>query len=177
MTGAVRARRGFTLMEMLAAILVLALITAGIAVMLRSAMGTHSSARFESTSAALVSSLNTALCDLGRYGAVTADGSATDAVSRANGITADGFRISSDRWAVADAQFTLDGDGALQLSGGDGTAAALIAASAYGGCVLTDFTAVYDADAKTLTFSYTVAADDDSGLTRSGHCSCRVLNA
>ena len=86
-------------------------------------------------------------------------------------------RISSDRWAVADAQFTLDGDGALQLSGGDGTAAALIAASAYGGCVLTDFTAVYDADAKTLTFSYTVAADDDSGLTRSGHCSCRVLNA
>ena len=187
-----RGKAGFTLVEMLASVLILALLVVGMGSGMSAAVRVYRDSIFESDSASLAAMLNNSLSDLLRYAEdlVTADKNGGPFLDRAGMPLPTGdspgavnFVFSNLEYGVQQAYFYTptqeDGTvgGPLQLKTlTDTIPTDLLNQGAYPALQVGDFTIEYDAPQELFRISYTISSTSDLGKTHDVQCTVRLLN-
>lgn len=137
-----KARKGFTLVELLVALMILALLTVAVATGTQAGAKIHQDARFASESALLAESLGNALGDILRYAVPVEPEGGGDVTAFKN----ESYAYLGECWIEADE------NGRLVLSGG--SALPLLGEGTYTNMAVTDFELIYENGL--FTGSYTI---------------------
>lgn len=149
-----RARRGYTLVELLVSILILLLVSMAVTAGIGAASRVYRTSVFASESELLSDSVELALSDVLRYSKVV------DA--NASPVT-----FTNINYEVAGGHLFLR-DGYLQLSrrGDTGNAVDLLTEGTYATMELSAFEMTYDEDKKTYTGAYTIQSTAETTMTK-----------
>lgn len=141
-------KSGFTLVETLICIAVIALLALGTGTLLANGSGILRSSVFSSDSATLSGTLNAALTDLLRSSTLSGDSSAQAADGAAYVTAQDGascvFTGSGLNFAAKNAHFSWAGDGILKVVSSDGGTNAVLNTGAYPELKIENFTCLWD---------------------------------
>lgn len=187
-------KSGFTLIEMLATLLILVFLILGIGTGMDSAVRIYDEAKFEANSASMANIVNTSLGDILRYAdnltVVDPDVGYFEDSSHTRVPNVD-FVFTNYEYAVRDAYFSLkDGsnndDGILRLRNlTNGSVVELVNTGAYPDMKIGDFKLEYkaldkDAAGNTIggyfTVTYKVYSEKDSNLTKDVQYIIRCMN-
>ena len=188
-----RSNAGFTMIEMVATLMILALLAVGMGGGMSSALRVYRDSVFESDSASLESTLNTALEDILRYSQdvkEAADQEGGQFKTQSGQLLPTGtdagavnFVFTNLEYDVIDAYFFTpthdDGTvgGALQMKTlSDDTPRDLVNKGAYPGLEVANFKISYDSDRKAYSVEYTIFSADDSTKTREVICTVRTFD-
>lgn len=182
-------RAGFTLVEMLVCILILALLVAGMGSGMSAALRVYRDSIFESDSASLAGILNNAVGDVLRYSediktnAPFRDASGAS-LPAGEGAGAVNFVFTNVEYGVKDAYFYIperaEGStrGPLQLKTLTSSIPKdIVNQGAYPALGIRDFIVTYDTAKKLYTISYTIYSTADTQKARAEQCAVRLLNA
>lgn len=161
-----RSAKGFTLVETLAAMLIVTLLTGAIAVGTSTAVKIHSAAVFASESELLAATVNAALGDVLRY----AD---YDPVEEDFAITNQGYGILQGRILLRDGRLYIN---TSSLPDDSGTLLILVSDGAYTTLRITDFTISYSAEDALFSGGYTIT-NQDGTRQRTAAFTFRPVNA
>ena len=184
---------GFTLIEMLATLLILVFLVLGIGTGMDSALTIYDEARFESNSAAMANIVNTSLGDILRYSEnLTTPGDEEFFVDSSNTKVPDvEFVFTNYEYAVRDAYFSLKNssnttDGILRMRNlRDGNVIELVNTGAYPDLKIGNFDITYLAKSTGddgnptggyFTVNYKVFSEKDSNLTKDVQYIIRCMN-
>lgn len=155
-----RSKAGFTLVEMLTAIAILALLGATVTAGIPVAIKVMQESTFASDSTLLESTVDTALADTFRYATdIHQPVGAADAKWQFN--TADGKHSDVYLDVTEGYIFFVD------TKGGSETLTVLVTKGAYSNLEIEDFSYTYDSSAQTFSGGYTIILSEDSSKTRS----------
>jgi prepilin-type N-terminal cleavage/methylation domain-containing protein len=192
-----RGKAGFTLVEMLATILILVLLVAGMSVGIASAYRIYSTAIFESDSAVMISNINKTLGDiLGYAQELRTDAPFRDwsgiALPTGTGANAVNFVFSNSEYGLQQAYFYVStGDdedldesttigepvGRIQfMSLGSDTPLDVINQGVYVNLEVTNFRITYNETGQYFSISYTVRSTQDASKTKDVEYAVRLLN-
>ncbi len=186
-----KSKGGFTLVEMLATILILVFLILGIGTGMDSALTIYNEAKFEANSASMADIVNTSLGDILRYAYIrTPNEGESYFIDITNTKVPDvEFVFTNYEYGVRDAYFYLDkdradGDGVLRLKNlNDSKEVELVNTGAYPKLRITDFSISYvpaqtnSANGGYYEINYTVASTVDSTLTKEVSYVVRSMNA
>ncbi|MEG1578144.1 MAG: prepilin-type N-terminal cleavage/methylation domain-containing protein [Oscillospiraceae bacterium] len=166
-----RATRGFTVVEMLMAMLILAIVGVGLTTGISSAIGVYHTSVFTSESQLLTGTLDTALADVLRYAKYE------KAATEEEGDTTAHF--SNTNYRVVNGSLLAD-EGRLKMNPTDGeptkdTLLNLLSDSAYSTMSLRDLTLKYEDTTHVFSGSYTLVSTRDSTLTKTVNFAYRTL--
>ncbi len=183
---------GFTLIEMLATLLILVFLVLGIGTGMDSALRIYDEARFESNSAAMANIVNTSLGDILRYSEnLTTPGDEGFLDSSNTKVPDVEFVFTNYEYAVRDAYFSLKNssnttDGILRMRNlRDGNVIELVNTGAYPDLKIGTFNITYNAKGSDdngnptggyFDVSYTVYSTKDESLTRNVSYIVRCMN-
>lgn len=188
-----RKKSGFTMVEMLASLLILALMAAGMSGGMSAALNVYQDSVFESDSTSMAATVNTALEDLLRYSErmkLAADQSGGH-FRTLSGLTlpageeagAVNFVFTNLEYALVDAYFFTptndqgEPSGVIQLKTlGDDTPRDLLNKGAYPNLEISNLNVKYDTDNQVYLISYKIYSTLDTELTKDGKCTVRLLN-
>ena len=184
-----KSKAGLTLMEMMAALLVMVLLVVGMGTGMDAGMRVYRESKFETDCAAMGDIMNTSISDLLRY----AQNIRKDTVTSDDG-TKDVF--SNPEFGILDGYIQLSENGIIQLKSLNGSAPIdLVNMGAYRNLIVDDFRYEYitestevptdDESAKVITVEhlgffyvfYTVKSENDSAKTRDFVAVVRPMNS
>lgn len=188
-----RKKSGFTMVEMLASLLILALMAAGMSGGMSAALNVYQDSVFESDSTSMAATVNTALSDLLRYSErmKLAEDQPGDHFRTLSGLTlpageeagAVDFVFTNLEYALVDAYFYTPASdqgtssGVIQLKTlGDDTPRDLLNKGAYPNMEITGLNVEYDSTVQVYRISYKICSTLDPELTKDGKCTVRLLN-
>ena len=145
---------GFTLMEMLAVVVVLVILAAGMTTGLSTATRAYRKSLFVSDSEVLKSTLNTALGDILRYALYEQTGE--------NGIV----YFSNEHYQVSSGGHFVLSEGKLHIETGSGDRIRVINSGAYTGLVISTMTVAYDPYSQVYLGQYTITSQDGALTTQ-----------
>lgn len=183
---------GFTLIEMLATLLILVFLVLGIGTGMDSALRIYDEARFESNSAAMANIVNTSLGDILRYSEnLTTPGDEGFLDSSNTKVPDVEFVFTNYEYAVRDAYFSLKNssnttDGILRMRNlRDGNVIELVNTGAYPDLKIGNFNITYNAKGSDdngnpiggyFDVTYKVYSTKDESLTRDVSYIVRCMN-
>ena len=188
-----RKKSGFTMVEMLASLLILALMAAGMSGGMSAALNVYQDSVFESDSTSMAATVNTALEDLLRYSErmKLAKDQPGEHFRTFSGLTlpaddepgAVNFVFTNLEYALVDAYFFTptndqgEPSGVIQLKTlGDDTPRDLVNKGAYPNLEISNLNVKYDTDNQVYLISYKIYSTLDAELTKEGKCTVRLLN-
>lgn len=198
-----RSKAGLTLMEMMAALLVMVLLVVGMGTGMDAGMRVYRDSKFETDSAALVDIMNTSMSDLFRYAENITSKETLSSEDQTKLPAGMEFVFTNMEFGVMDGYFQISTEGKtkgmIQLKNlrDNGKAIDLVNAGAYPDLTISDLHVIYVApDATELTYtdksgaakttavsrggffyvSYTVKSEVDSAKTRDVETVVRQMN-
>lgn len=191
-----RTKAGFTLMELLVALLILVLLVMGIGVGMDAGLHIYREATFEADSATLAGILNTNLGDILRYSQNVRENPDTFRDAEGNTLTKEevGFVFTNLEYGIQDAYFytpILDDNssmGVLQMKNLKNLSVVeLVNSGAYPNLVISNFKITYVAPGATVNgavvrggyfnITYTIYNENDTSLSRNVEYIVRLMNA
>ena len=168
---------GFTLVEMLAALMILVLLVVGMDAGISAANLAYTRSVFESNSAALAGILNTAMGDILRYSEDVRVPTAQEAPQDPPAVvfTNYDYGVRNGYFSIPDSQ--PDAPATLQIRNlQNDRAAELINTGAYPDLQISDFQISYDPAGRYFSISYQISHVRHSSWTRDISCAVRLLN-
>lgn len=189
----IASKSGFTLIEMLATLLILVFLILGIDTGMDSAVRVYDEAKFEANSASMANIVNTSLGDILRYSdnLTVAEENTSFKDSAGTIVPNVEFVFTNYEYGVRDAYFSLKDsankeDGILRMRNlENGNVVELVNTGAYPDMKIGDFHLEYKALGKDengnttggyFTVEYTVFSKKDSNLTKDVQCIIRCMN-
>jgi prepilin-type N-terminal cleavage/methylation domain-containing protein len=182
-----RRNSGFSLIELLCALLILVILVIGIGVSMDAGVGIYRDATFEAESATLAGILNTSLGDILRYSVDVRETTAEEKLEHGSDVE---FVFTSLDYGIQDAYFYVPPHesgknmGPLQLKNTrNPNVVELVNTGAYPDLVITDFKITYTERYNPgiaggyFEISYTIYSESDSTKTREVETIVRALNA
>lgn len=183
-----RSNAGFTLIEMLAALMILVFLVIGMGVSMDAGSRIYREATFESDSATMAGILNTNLGDILRYSQDVRinDGAMEDSEGTYHSAEKVPFVFTNLEYGIQDAYFdivtTADSDGVLQMKSLKNTKSMdLVNTGAYPDLKISDFEIAYTSASAALrggyfTVSYTINSNHNEELSRDVTSVIRLMN-
>lgn len=161
-----RSAKGFTLIEILVSMLILTFLVIGMGPGMKTALSVYQESTFQSSSTALIGTVNATLGDVLRY--------AEDV-----GIVEDGntFTFSNADYGMQNATLMLSesGDKVIVVKDHNGNELPLLPEGAYPNMEITAFSARYNGNGL-FTVEYTIKSTVATDMTRNAVCTVALLN-
>ena len=190
-----KSNKGFSLMELLVALLILVLIVMAIGVSMDAGVRIYQEAIFEADSASLAGILNTNIGDILRYSQDIRENTSSFSDAEGNTLTAEkvGFVFTSVEYGIQDAYFYTpvapggESKGVLQIKNlKNASVMELVNSGAYPDLVTSNFRITYYAPGTTVggavgrggyfEVTYDIFSTKDESLTRSVSTIVRMMN-
>lgn len=166
-----RSSGGFTLMEVLASMLILTFLVIGMGPGMKTAMTVYQESTFQSSSTALIGTMNATLGDVLRYAEDVEKG---DKVSSEGEPDKFAFTFTNTDYGLQNAKLNT-ADGIITVIDHNGKEKPLLPEGSYPNMKITAFSATYDG-AGLFTVTYTIKSTVVQDMEREATCTVALLN-